>query len=1213
LETFDIINSPLSGINLIEASAGTGKTYTIEGLFVRLILEKQLLVDQILVVTFTNAATEELKDRIRRKLLDAKNAFIKASSEDTFLNALVHAHDNPDAAIQLIHDALINFDTAAIYTIHGFCQRLLYENAFETGSLFDTELVTDQTDVIQEVVDDFWRKHFYEAPLEFLNYVIPELKGPQGFSKLFSSVKASAVKIIPEFAKPTLENLQPFRKAYKQLQRSWSRSREAVREALQSPALDGRYYGTLKPDPEMPAMTKRDLKILTLVESMDKCVNSIRNGFPLFKDFEKFTTHYLSQKTRKNQTPPQHEFFDVCDEIHRCAAALEADIDLYLLYLKTQVFRFANAELTERKVKKNIFFFDDLLLQVKNALEGGEGMVLADTVREKFKAALVDEFQDTDNVQYEIFTTLFSSKDHLLFMIGDPKQAIYGFRGADIFSYMKASRNAASKFTLIKNWRSDPGLITAVNTIFSNVKLPFIFDEISFEKGKSGKTVTVKDKKSAAPLIIWHLSSKNIYDEEQLINKKDAVPYIAAAVAEEILELISPGPMSVAREDIAVLVRTNRQAQIIKRHLSAKGIPSVLHSTGNIFDSREAGELETILTAISEPANVAYVKAALVMDSIGVNGEQLITADQYPAWWEQQLINFQEYHRIWDHFGFIRMFRIFSETEHLKEHLLVFPDGERRLTNFLHLAEILQHVSIEKKLGISGLIKWLAEQRDPSTPRLDAHQLRLESDAQAVKIVTVHKSKGLEYPVVFCPYAWESQAVNSSEVVFHDSDRDMHLTLDLGSPALKEHRILAQNERLAEDLRLLYVALTRAKQRCYFVWGRINAAQTSAMAYLLYASDIEREQDYPAGNITAALKERFAAKIETEILADLDLLAHKSKGSISVLPMPASSDRTFSQLQEQEDHLLCRKLQGKIDRSWKISSYSSLVSARAADIDLPDHDVYQTAIGRSLELLPQNSGLGERSRFSDIFSFPKGARAGIFFHDIFEHLDFKAPLQDGIRKLVAQKLETYGFEKLWLLTICRAITNVLNTPLPPGRNDLRLTDIGLSDRINEMEFYFPLNPITPQTLQNIFKNKGEGAVEMETDYPVQLEKLTFAPTAGFMKGFIDMIFQHDGKFYLVDWKSNYLGSTFESYNKLSLIKTMQENFYTLQYHLYTLALYQYLRQHKSDFNYDTDFGGVFYIFIRGVGDTQDPTCGVYQGFPALTLINRLGQALIPDF
>ena len=185
MKAFDIINSPLSGINLIEASAGTGKTYTIEGLFVRLILEKQLLVDQILVVTFTNAATEELKDRIRSKLLDAKNAFIKASSEDTFLNALVHAHDNPDAAIQLIHDALINFDTAAIYTIHGFCQRLLYENAFETGSLFDTELVTDQTDVIQEVVDDFWRKHFYEAPLEFINYAIPELKGPQVFSKHF--------------------------------------------------------------------------------------------------------------------------------------------------------------------------------------------------------------------------------------------------------------------------------------------------------------------------------------------------------------------------------------------------------------------------------------------------------------------------------------------------------------------------------------------------------------------------------------------------------------------------------------------------------------------------------------------------------------------------------------------------------------------------------------------------------------------------------------------------------------------------------------------------------------------------------------------------------------------------------------------------------------------------------------------------------------------
>jgi exodeoxyribonuclease V beta subunit len=1211
LETFDILNSPLTGTNLIEASAGTGKTYTIEGLFVRLILEKQFLVDQILVVTFTNAATEELKDRIRSKLLEAKNAFIKGSSRDLFLNTLVQGCDDPGVSIQRIHDALINFDTAAIYTIHGFCQRILYENAFETGSLFDTELVTDQTEVIQEVVDDFWRKNFYNAPDELVNYAIPILKNPQTFLTILSKVKSSTVKVIPELSEPSLKNLKPFQNAHGQLTRKWPNSRETIIKQLKNPALDGRQYGSMKADPRIPGMTKRDLKILMLVERMDQYVNSRRGGFPLFTGFEKFTTTYLSQKTRKNQTCPRHEFFDLCDQISRCSEDLEADIDRYLLYLKTQVFRYAHTELAQRKAKKNINFFDDLLLQVKNTLDGSQGRGLVKTVRERFQAALVDEFQDTDNVQYEIFNTLFSSKNQLLYMIGDPKQAIYGFRGADIFSYMKASRNAASKFTLLKNWRSDPELIRAVNTIFSHVQHPFIFEDIPFEKGQAGNPGTIMKKKSAAALTIWHLQSKRFNDAEQQISKKDAEPCIAAAVAEEILDLISPDSQSVACEDIAVLVRSNRQAQIIKRVLSEKGIPAVLHSTGNVFETPEATELETILTAISKPANVALVKAALVMDSIGVESEQLMTAHQNPAWWERQLSHFQEYHRIWDRRGFIHMFRLFSKTEHLKTHLLTYPDGERRLTNMLHLAEILHQVAVEKRLGISALIKWLAAQRYSPSPANEAHQLRLESDAQAVRIVTVHKSKGLEYPVVFCPFAWESKAIESDEVVFHDPDHDLQLTFDLGSQTQTEHLILSQNERLAEDLRLLYVALTRAKQRCYFVWGNINSAPGSAMAYLLYASDLANAPDDPDANIAAALRKYVSARTESDLQTGLALLAAQSGNTIRVLPLPRSSNRIFSRPEAQADPLLCRNFQGKIDRSWKISSYSTLVAARTSDIDFPDHDVHQAAIDRSIELRPDDSGETETTRFSDIYSFPKGARAGLFFHDIFEHIDFKEPSAAGLRNIAAQKLEAYGFDNNWLPTVCSTITKVLKTPLPPGKNDFTLADIGLADRINEMEFYFPLLRVEPLTLQEIFKN--EAAVELKPDYPTQLDKLMFAPTNGFMKGFIDMLFQRDGKYYLVDWKSNYLGSNFESYHQESLNQTMNENLYTLQYHLYTLALYQYLRQHKPDFNYNTDFGGVYYIFLRGAGDPHNPTSGVYQGYPSLAFIKRMGQALIPDF
>lgn len=383
------------------------------------------------------------------------------------------------------------------------------------------------------------------------------------------------------------------------------------------------------------------------------------------------------------------------------------------------------------------------------------------------------------------------------------------------------------------------------------------------------------------------------------------------------------------------------------------------------------------------------------------------------------------------------------------------------------------------------------------------------------------------------------------------------------------------------------------------------------MAYLLYASKVSKELADPDGNITDALNEYITDRTESDLLADLKHLANESKGSIRVLPVPLSSDNSFHPVQVEADHLACRKFQGKIDRSWKISSYSSLVSARTNDIDLPDHDVYPTITGRLYDLLSQETELAESKGFSDIFSFPKGARAGIFFHDIFEHIDFKEPLDEGIRNLVDQKLDAYGFDQQWLPTVCNTIAGVLNMPLPPGGNEFTLQDIEISHRINEMEFYFPLNRVGPNVVREIFKH--ETGVELAADYTTQLEKLTFAPTAGFMKGFIDLIFEHAGKFYLVDWKSNYLGSTFESYKVDSLVKAMHEHLYTLQYHLYTLALYQYLRQHKPDFKYATDFGGVFYIFLRGTGDPQNSANGVYQGYPSLKLIERMGQALIPDF
>jgi exodeoxyribonuclease V beta subunit len=1209
MKVFDPINTLLKGTNLIEASAGTGKTYTIAGIFLRLILETRLAADQILVVTFTKAATEELKERIRNKLLRAKSAFLKGGSHDDFIDALVKKYDNPALAIQLIQDAIVDFDNAAIFTIHGFCQRVLHENAFETQSLFDTELVTDPIGLSREVVDDFWRKHFYSLPAQFLSYSLKKISGPEYFLKLLAQKRAADIRIIPEFEAPDLESLGDFEKVFNRLKACWPVSRDPLMMLLKDPSLSGTIYGSLKSKIHPEGVSKRDLTVASMIASMDRFVDEKSIGFPLFKGFDKFTSTKIEHSTRKNYTPPSHKIFDVCDTLHIKGVALEAEMETYLVYLKTQFFKFVQVQLLLRKKERNIQFYDDLLVKVKNALEDKGGKKLATTIRRKYRAALVDEFQDTDSVQYEIFTRLFASKESTLFMIGDPKQAIYSFRGADIFSYMKAARSVDSKYTLIENWRSTPGLIAAVNALFSNSHAPFVYDQIGFEKGIPGGEAETIDPIFSAPLVLWYLEPEKHSDKPKPLSKTEAVPLIARAVAGEILRLISKdkngrcehvaGPIKT--EDIAVLVRTNRQAQIIKNSLSSKRIPSVLQSTGNIFHAQEALELERILLSIAEPANQRLFKTALATDIIGVPGIELDSAGENPFCLAHRSDGFREYFRLWNRYGFIRMFRMLMVRERVRERLLGLPDGERRLTNLLHLTEILHQASVDKKLGMTGLLKWLSEQRRAFTPESETHQLRLESDDQAVKIITIHKSKGLEYPVVFCPFAWNGSIIKDREIQFHNDENNETLTFDLGSKEIRTHLTKAQNELLAENLRLLYVALTRAIKRCYLIWGRFNTAETSAIAYLLHYQ--AQSADVFKKEAVTSLKTTVSEKNDADIREDLIQLSTQSDGAIDIIPLPLDNGAELLTGADKAENISFRRFSGKIDTSWKISSYSHLISQRASDQELPDRDAFH------FFQKPLTDRVLDLNINTDIFSFPKGTRAGIFFHDIFENLDFAAGNSEDNVRLVTDKLEAYGFEPKWQKPICAMIDKVLSIPLDISKTTLKLSSVQCKDRINEMEFYFPLKPVTPQVLKKIFVNYG--GIDLKDGFPDQLEKLNFSLTKGFIKGYIDMVFYHKGRYWLVDWKSNFLGTCVEDYGKDALTEIMNNDFYILQYHLYTLSLYQYLQNRLPDFSYERHFGGVFYIFIRGVDPLRGPEFGIYKDLPNTGLINALLKALIP--
>jgi exodeoxyribonuclease V beta subunit len=798
-------------------------------------------------------------------------------------------------------------------------------------------------------------------------------------------------------------------------------------------------------------------------------------------------------------------------------------------------------------------------------------------------------------------------------MIGDPKQAIYSFRGADIFSYLKAARQAQAKFTLTKNWRSKPQLITAVNTLFSNLETPFLFEGIPFENASPGMQGSNGLIEKVIPLTIWYLDSRIHADGNKPISKTEAVRLIAAAVAEEICGIVTEKGAAWQPGDIAVLVRTNRQAQQIKEQLTAKGLPSVLFSTGNIFDSHEAMQIEKILLSISEPDNLGYLKAALAMTMMGAGGEELLSGRLDVQQWEHRVANFREYFQIWQRSGFIRMFQMVLSREKIRQRLLSFPDGERQLTNVLHLSEIIHQESTRLNLGISGVLKWLAEQRDPKSPRLEEHQLRLESDEDAVKIVTIHKSKGLEYRVVFCPYGWEGSLVKDPEIIFHqqsNGDGNHSLTLDLGSDSRDLNLIQAQNELLAENVRLLYVALTRAKSKCYLAWGNINAAESSALAYLLHTAGGLKIDD-SSEDIVGELKKQMRRKSDEDRIAELDRLANKSQGSIEVKTLPASSGCNFFEQPDTAAPVIAREFQGNIDHTWQVSSYSSLVSRRIIDIDQPDRDALGDLF-RHLEGKTEDwSAPREPRKYENIFGFPKGARAGNFFHDILEHLDYTDCSAQALSEPVRRALQTYGFDSTWQDIVCETLSHVLTVSLRPTPPEMALSSIAIEQRVNEMEFYFSLNRITPQKMRSVFKKHS--SFDSGEEFPDHLGSLAFHPVAGFMKGYMDLVFQHQDRFYLVDWKSNYLGPTIDSYRQAALEAAMQQHFYILQYHLYVLALSQYLRMRNPGFSYASGFGGVFYLFIRGIDSRRGPEYGIYFDLPEPPLINALGKALIPNF
>lgn len=1196
---FDLLQSPSEGTILVEASAGTGKTFTIAALYLRLVLEAGLRVEEILVVTYTVAAAEELKDRIRRFLRTALDAFKAGRSDTPPYAALLARNQDRDRAVSRLSAALLSFDRAVISTIHAFCLKALQEQAFETANPFDAELCTDPTDIVRGVAEDYFRLRLYPAPKGFVAFALKEglsvetlldLARRFGGQPLLRVLPGPGQEGPPDLGYALEEDMA-------ELQALWQRSRPEVETLLMtSPSLNRTRYSTR----HLPSW----------VQTMDRYMALGRHRSDLALSLEKFGEAAIRAGVKRGCPVPKHPFFERFEAHLASSRDRDAAFSRALLWLRVGFLQYFREEVARRKRDRNLMAFDDLLFRVYEATGAREGApLLARNLQKDFRAALIDEFQDTDPIQYAIFRRVFERPGALLFLVGDPKQAIYAFRGADLFAYLEAAARSRSRTTLTGNWRSEKGTIDAVNRLFSRGPDPFFQQGITFTPAEPARMPAQEpltlEGKPYHGMEIWCLDSKDFKRTEKGILRSEAEARIAEALSGEILRLIRGGgdgsillgdrPLDPG--DLAVLVRANRQGRLVQRALARRRIPSVLYSNENLFDAQEAEEVQRLLSAILTPSDARLLRAALCTDLLGLSARDILTLENDEGAWEARAAAFREYHETWRRHGFIRMFRQFLVREAVIPRLMAFPDGERRATNVLHLSEILHQEAWARRLHGAGLIAWLKERRDPRLGRQEEHALRLESDERAVKVVTIHRSKGLEYPVVFCPFLWHGSTLGKEDPpLFHDPEAGGALTLDLGSEGLKAHRGLAEREALSENLRLLYVALTRAKSRVILTWGWFRKAGTSAMAYLLHGHRISQDADP-----LRALPERYDTLGDEGVRGDLTEAFAGLEKVVAITPLPAPGPRgDFQGGEDLETDLRCRTFGGRIDRSFGVTSYSSLLLRHQEVDEEKDRDALT---GR--QALPQLED-GE-AEGQGIFAFPRGTGPGIFLHDLLENLDFTRKETEYRSALVRGKLAEHGIAPFWEETLLDMLETLCRTPLDPDTQGLCLGKIPPGDRINELLFYCPLNPLTPAALAEAFGPLARGP-GLET-LPERLGSLAFSPVRGFLKGFMDTVFLFEGRYYLVDWKSNHLGGTLAAYDREQLLREMIEEHYVLQYHLYAMALNRYLQLRVPGYAYDTHFGGVFYVFLRGL-DASGGDHGIFRDRPEKERIEALGRRLL---
>ncbi len=1214
----DVLSFPLRGSQLVEASAGTGKTWTIGALYLRLVLghggeagyARPLDPPEILVVTFTDAATKELRDRIRGRLTQAAQAFAQeGAAPDALLHALRAAwppQQWPDCARRL-RLAAEWMDEAAVSTIHGWCQRMLREHAFDSGSLFTQALQADAEGARLEATRDWWRSHVYALTPAQAARLAAWWPTPEALAKDLKNLLplAGGLPDGPEPA-PVLATVDAALAACKKPWREgWLDGlAQALQDACAAKRLNGN-FGRWAPG-----------WMARLREWAD--------GLDRLPDLKAGWDHLSPEGMRaacKGSPAVDHPGLADLATLRERVASIPDGRPQVLAHATHWVAR----RMALDKARRAEIGFDDMLAQLARALQGEGGERLAARIRRQFPVALIDEFQDTDALQWGIFDRVWQAaadrQDLGLVLIGDPKQAIYSFRGADIHSYLAAKAATAPRHhSLGTNHRASTAMVAAVNTLFTAAEQrpggaflvgagdarPVPFEPVA----AAGRAEAFEVDGTAPPaLVCWWAQGP---DNGKPMGATAYRERMAQACAAEVVRLLALGRAQRAgfrRDgvlqplhpgDIAVLVNKRSEADAVRGALRALGVRSVyLSDDESVYRQPVADCLRRLLQAVAEPDDEPLVRAALATPLLGQDWSTLDALQADPLAWEAVVLQFQQWRERWRRHGVLPMLRQLLAHFGVPHRLLAAGD-ERQLTDVLHLAELLQQASARLD-GEQALVRFLAEQcAQPGSAGEDARVLRLESDADLLKVVTVHKSKGLEYPLVFLPFACAFRAVAADDlsVAWHDAEGRLQVALQATAAQVAQ----ADDERLAEDLRKLYVALTRARHATWVGLAPVADLHRSAAGHLLAGPEAMPAAAWPDWLDALAVRQRAIARHEPPTpTAERWRDAAPATAWADEPPLPALRPR------------------------WSITSYSGLAIAQAlpgapaaagapvdaagapqaagADVAAPEPASGTEATWAEEARIAQAEPAGGPVVRSGLHALPRGAAAGTFLHELLEWAGrtgyaVLASRPEDLAHGVAQRCRVRGWDR-WAPVLTDWLQDWLSRPWPLARAGQGVADtapVALATVQVELEFWLDAPRLDLAALDALVTRHTLGAAPRRPLLPGEVR--------GLLKGYVDLAFGHGGRWWVADWKSNALGDDDGAYTPQALQAEMLRHRYDLQVALYLFALHRQLRARLPGYDWDRDVGGAAWLFLRGQGG---PCGGLHLERPPRALVEGLDR------